>query len=123
MRAKDNCNNKLSFITSIPSINSTIEVYNVMRNKSTYFIRYYINVDQLCDYNGIVDDTIWFTNLRQNLIILYKTERFNIITNYVNKLIHITQVLYNIEQCKDIMYVITKYVTMMLPEAHYLSTL
>lgn len=122
MEVADN-NSKLIYMDNFLTSTSTIEVYNVIRNKSVYFVRYYVKMHQLCDYNGIVAEDLWFMDLRHRLSNLYIEHRQNVIQHHVDKLIHISNVLYNIEYCKDIMYVIVNFLKQTIPEAHYMTTI
>jgi hypothetical protein len=123
MEVTDIYGSKLVFFDNIKTTNSTIEVYNVIRNKSVYYVRYYLHVDQLCDYNGIVAEDVWFMDLRQQLSNLYIQKHNQMLHRYVNKLVYISNVLYNIEYCKDIMQVIFSYVVLFIPEQHYMTTI
>lgn len=123
MEVTDTYGTKLVFFDNIKTTNSTIEVYNVIRSKSVYYVRYYLNVDQLCDYNGIVAEDVWFMNLRRELSNLYIKKHNQMLHHYVNKLVHISNVLYNIEYCKDIMHVIFSYTILFIPQQHYMTTI
>lgn len=123
MEVTDNNGTKLIFFDNIKTTNSTIEVYNVIRSKSVYYVRYYLNVHQLCDYNGIVTDDIWFMDLRKKLSNLYITKHNQMIQNYITKLIHISNALYNVEYCKDVMHIITNNVVHFIPQPHYMTTI
>lgn len=122
MEVTDN-NNKLIYMDNILITTSTIEIYKVIRDKSVYFVRYYVKIHQLCDYNGIITEDKWFLDLRHRLSNLYIEQHQNVINHHIDKLVHISNFLYNIEYCKDIMYIIITYLKQLIPEAHYMTTI
>ena len=122
---------KLKYLSYGYDINDQyLENYQIFGDGSTVMIKinkriYEYSVHYNSDYslltNHFSDQEMVIQ--RSMLIQKYHTQWQENITNHVYKLLCISDAIYNVEYCKDIIQLLSEYVYLLiLPEKHYLTT-